>query len=148
MADDGLRAKLRDGLKRFNVHSQSIESALTGGGIPDLNLCWAKHEAWVECKATDGWTCGDVKVTQVGWHTARHRAGGRTLFATRRRAVAGPRRGAAVDELWLHSGAWAYELREGGLRACAPLLVCSGGPAGWDWNAVLRAVFLESLARR
>lgn len=147
MADDNLRTKLREGLVTFRAHCQSIESAMTGGGIPDLNVCSDGVEVWVECKKTDGWTAGDVKVGQVGWHLARHRAGGRTLFATRRRAAAGPRRGAAVDELWLHSGLYGHELREGGLRAAPALLVTEGGPARWDWPSVYDVIFRRSLAR-
>lgn len=145
MADDGLREKLRHGLPF--VHWQSIESALTGGGIPDLNGCYNGVDAWVECKKTDGWTCGDVKVFQVSWALQRLRSGGRVVLATRRRTEAGPRKGKAVDELWLHSGAYMYECRKGGLRGAPTLLVTGGGPANWDWEAVQRVVFFTSLAR-
>ncbi len=147
MADDNLRAKLREGLRPFHVHSQSIETALTGGGVPDLNLCSGGVEAWVECKKTDGWTCGDVKVTQVGWITARMRMGGRVLLGTRRRHAGGPRKGAAADELWLHSGRWVEELRNDGLRAAPALLVCEGGPARWNWPEIHRIIFSGSLRR-
>lgn len=147
MADDSIRDKLREGLRPFGVHFQSIESAVTGGGIPDMNLCAEGIEVWIEGKKTDGWTAGDVKVGQIGWHLARHRAGGRTLFATRRRRARSARMD-ACDELWLHSGLYGAELREGGLRAAPALLTQSGGPAGWDWSAVYRTVFHASLARR
>lgn len=145
MPDDALRVKLREGLRE--VHWQSIESAMTGGGIPDANGCFAGVETWCECKKTDGWTCGDVKVTQVGWALARMRHGGRVVLATRRRHAGGPRKGSGVDELWLHSAAYIVECREGGLRAAPPLLVTSGGPARWDWPAVLQALFFADLRR-
>lgn len=144
MADDGLRAKLREGLRAV-CHSQSIESAVTGGGIPDLNLCSGGVDVWVECKATDAWIPGDIKPSQIGWSLARMRFGGRVLLATRRRHDGGPRKGPACDELWLHSGVHMAKLKAEGLRAAPWLYRGEGGPSAWDWEQVHASIFKARL---
>lgn len=138
MIDGGLRPLFHDRL-RAGFHWQAIETGGTGQGIPDSNFCCATGEGWVEYKWTDGWDVR-LKPEQVAWHVKRWLRGGRTWIAVRRQAAAGPRRGAAVDELWMFEGRWARELRAGGLRSnAAPLLGrWSGGPALWDWAAVRR----------
>lgn len=95
-------------------------------------------EGWVECKATDGWS---VSLTehQSGWLFRRARLGGRAWIAVRRRHGGGPRRGPAVDELWMVPAALAREARREGLRSVMALdgtwRTC-GGPARWDWPGV------------
>jgi hypothetical protein len=132
-ADDDLRAIFHEHLHQ--VHWQAIESGLTGLGIPDSNGC-LHREFWVEHKWTPEWWVS-LTPEQVGWHLRRYRAGGHTFIAVRRHCDAGPRRPAA-DDLYLFPGRLARELKDVGLRLDAPPLVMStGGPAAWDWSAVL-----------
>ena len=132
--DGGLRTIFSSGLSS-GWHWQSVETGGTGLGVPDSNFCCGGIEGWVEYKQTDGWTC-DLRPEQVGWITTRVMRGGRVFIATRRVNEGGPRRGPAVDELWIHRGSLARELKRGGLRAAEPELVCAGGPSCWDWEAV------------
>lgn len=137
MADDGqLRPLFREHL-RAGFHWQSIESALTGLGIPDANCCSQGVEFWVEFKQTREWAV-TLRPEQVGWALQRTRAGGRVFIAVRRWPRGGPRTNPA-DELWLLRGAYAREAKTGGLRGLPPaavLGVWSGGPGGWAWGEV------------
>lgn len=67
-------------------HIQSIESRMTGGGIPDVNLCKGGREIWVELKEGD-LTTSSIKPGQYIWHIKRHQAGGITWVV--QRAVGG-----------------------------------------------------------
>lgn len=145
-SDGGLRPLFRKHLGQ-EAHWQSIETGMVTSGVPDANVCLlGGTEVWVEMKATTGWSPA-IRPEQVGWHLTRVRMGGRTFFATRRQHDGGPRKGAAVDELWLCSGRWAAELRSGGLRH--PDIVFSGvwhgGPTRWDWNSVRECLSNESI---
>lgn len=147
--DGGLSDEFRKHLPGF--HFQRIETGGTGRGIPDTNACILRAapcptcgsrgvEFWIEFKWTDGWVLG-LSPEQYGWHDKRARHGGRTWVAVRRRAVAGPRRGEAVDELWVIPGSQVIAVQEaGGLRACAEgqhgARLWRGGPSKWDWDAV------------
>ncbi len=115
--DDGLRPIFRSRLS--GMHWQAIESGLVERGIPDSNYCartsvlgfedrYPGIEGWIEYKATSNYTV-DLRPEQVGWLTTRARHGGRVFVAVRRRATAGPRGGAADDELHLFSGEFARE---------------------------------------
>jgi hypothetical protein len=134
--DGGLRALFLEHLPV--VHWQSIESGITGLGIPDANGCWGGHEWWVEYKQTPEWTC-PLRPEQVGWLTRRARAGGRVFVAVRRHCAPRPRT-PGYDELWLFPGALARELKDGGIRAVPPLVAAPGGPARWPWDDVLRTL--------
>lgn len=130
---DLFRTRLVDGFDW-----QSIESAVTGGGIPDLNAKpRASPEFWLELKQTKEWAV-TYEVDQVGWALRRIRYGGRVFCAVRRRCTAGKRR-VAADELWLLRGSFAKEVKRGGLRGCPPAAVLGvwpGGPSAWDWHEV------------
>ena len=149
--DDGLRALVRDHVRAVlgsPVHWVSLESASTAAGIPDLVGTWRGRTAWVECKATRYWALGSLTAFQVGHALALARCGGTCWVLTRRRGeargAAAKRRGGAVgpyDELWLHPGATAVELRRGGLLAVFPHLRAGGGPARWPWEELGRRVF-------
>lgn len=134
--DGGLRALFHTRLKN-NSHFQSIETGGTGLGIPDTNYCISGVEGWIEYKATSAWSVG-VRPEQNSWHRTRTARGGRTFFAVRRQHDGGPRKGDAVDELWLCHGRWSWALMAGGLQhpEIKWLGVWSGGPARWDWDAV------------
>ena len=137
--DGGLRA-----LFRANVPGDwtSIESGTTGGGIPDSNYCIRGAEGWVEHKQAEGWAV-TLRPEQVGWIMRRVRNGGRVWVAVRRANAGGPRRGEAVDELWLLRGRLAVEAKAGGLRPLdgAPGVHCwHHGPSAWDWRAVARVL--------
>jgi hypothetical protein len=137
--DGGLRALFRAHLPAF--HIVAIETGGTGRGIPDLEYCYQGKTGWIECKQTSGFAVG-LQPEQVAWLTRRARAGGRCWVAVRRRAPAGPRRGAAVDALYLVEGRYAAGLKAQGLGAVA--VDCwAGGPARWDWAEVARLLTAE-----
>lgn len=137
--DGGLRSLFHDKL-RENAHWQAIETGGVALGVPDSNYCMGSvngREGWVEFKLTSSWAVG-LTPEQVSWHKTRYRRGGRTFIAVRRQHSGGPRKGQAVDELWLCRGCWVKELRDGGLKnnEIIWLGVWGGGPAAWDWAAV------------
>lgn len=134
MSDGNLRSLFQKHLP--DIHWQPIETWSTGQGVPDVNGCCGGREFWIENKATGGWTI-HFEPGQVAWAERRVRAGGRTFVAVRRQANAGPRRGQAVDELWLFNGESARALALNGLKAGPrPLVQTSGGPARWDWPKI------------
>jgi len=140
-SDGGLRQLFRDHL-RAGWHWQSLETTLVAPGTPDLNGCRDGTEVWVENKQTTGWNV-TLRPAQVAFLVARAAAGGRTFVAVRKVSSPGPRRGVAVDALYLCDGARARELKTGGLRAGVGILGCwNGGPGRWDWPAVER-ILLE-----
>jgi hypothetical protein len=124
------------------VHWQSIESGATGGGIPDLNGCFAGVEVWIECKRATGKTltrCSEIRPTQIAWAERRVRHFGRVFLAIRRHDK-------TIDELLLypasalrqfHDGAWLGEIK--------PLIQCAGGPAKWHWNTIEQMLFGKPL---
>lgn len=57
-----------------NCHAQRVE-AVTGRGIPDLNLCLNGREWWLELKADH--RLPKLRPEQFAWLHRRHRAGGR-----------------------------------------------------------------------
>jgi hypothetical protein len=136
--DGGLRRLFQEHLP--HLHWQSIETGLTGRGVPDSNFCSDGTEGWIEFKWTAAWGV-DLRPEQVGWHMRRARAGGLTRIAVRQQCAAGPRRGPAVDALWLLRGSFAADIRSGGLRHL-PSGSCLGqwhnGPANWDWPLIGR----------
>lgn len=136
MMDDGLRTLFHDNLPF--VHWVAIESGLTGRGIPDSNGGYNGADFWVEYKWTEGWNC-PLRPEQVAWLFRRARQGCRAFIATRRHCTAGPKRPAA-DELWIHHGLYARELKAGGLRAVPPLMCAAGGPRNWPWDEVIRVL--------
>lgn len=145
MSDANLRQLEMKWLK--NVHWQPIETWSTGQGVPDVNGCSNGVEAWIENKWTKGWKV-DTSPHQIAWIERRVRNGGRVFIAVRRLTVAGPRKGKAVDELYLFKGADVRLLAELGIGYCKAdfsearsLLSCEGGPAAWDWNAFHGIVF-------
>ena len=133
--DGGLRPMFRDKLRR-GFQWTSVESGSTIQGIPDSEFCSGGVSRWVEYKVTDAWAVGLSK-EQSSWHEVRHLRGGVSFVAVRRRHSGGPRKGPAVDELWLYRGEFARELRKLGLKApVTPEGVWEGGPERWDWEAV------------
>lgn len=126
-----------------NVHWQRIESGMTGGGIPDLNGCDRETgvEIWIENKQARCWQVA-IRPEQVAWIERRCRYNGRAFVATRRTTVAGPRKGEAVDELWLHHGRDIRSVAMMGLeKASPPLIRCGGGPGQWWWREIRIALF-------
>lgn len=162
MLDGGLRPIFREKL-RAGFDWQSVETGGTGMGCPDSNFCArvtrretvplyaigipeplmvqidteyeSGVEGWIEFKQTSGWAC-TLRPEQVGWLVRRHMHGGRVFVATRRWHDGGPRLGAPVDELWVHSGEHARELKTGGLTAAPHLFRQDGGPSRWNWDVV------------
>lgn len=133
--DGGLRGLFREHLRR-GCQWTSIETGGTGRGIPDSYFCFdGGAVGWLEYKLTEAWSV-DLDPEQIAWHTVHAVRGGRSFIAVRRRHDGGPRKGAAVDELWLFPGAMARELKDGGLRSQTPLGVWDRGPARWDWDQV------------
>ncbi len=132
--DGGLRPLFRTKLRR-GFQWQSIETGGTGLGIPDSNFCSEGVERWVEFKQTEAWAV-PLSPEQVGWHKTRHARRGLTLIATRRWHDGGPRKGAPVDELWIHTGEHVSTLYENGLKSAPAVGIWHGGPEAWDWEAV------------
>lgn len=137
--DGGLRSLYNKYMR--GMHILPIETGMTVQGVPDTNVCHDGVEFWVENKRVYG-TSIRMRPGQVGWHTRRAISGGRSFIAARRETLAGPRRGDAVDELYLFFGVQAREVLEKGIAAKA-ILVESGGPARWDWKAISN-VFLRA----
>jgi hypothetical protein len=137
--DAGLRPLFRQHLLQFDWCS--VESGLTGRGIPDSNYCREGVEGWVEFKTTPGWTV-PLRPEQVGWIARRCRHGGRVWVAVRQLHPGGPRQ-PARDSLWLIPGQLAMDAKAHGLRpflAARSGLRWDGGPGGWDWRAVAAAL--------
>jgi|SRR5215207_8880072 len=136
--DGGLRPLFRKNLPYYDW--QSIETAMTGSGVPDSNFCSEGVEGWIENKQMSGWKV-PLRPDQIGWITRRCRYGGRVFIAARRRHHGGIRLGDSVDELWLLRGEYARELRVDGLRKCPPDAIVgrwSGGPQAWPWLEISR----------
>jgi hypothetical protein len=131
--DGDLRSKFRSNLPR--VHWLSIETGGTEPGVADLNGCLDGVEFWLECKKTAAWAV-EVKPSQVAFHTHRWRCGGRTYVAVRRVRPSGART-TACDELYLLRGTDIATLRDAGLSEILALGTWKGGPAMWDWEAML-----------
>lgn len=117
-------------------HWQSIETAATGQGVPDSNLCLEGTEVWVEFKMTRAWAVR-FKSTQPGWITRRVKNGGRVYIAVRRWAMPGGTN--EFDELWVVPGRLVVPLVNHGLRAVElESLRMVGGSRKWDWGKVAR----------
>lgn len=139
MSDGDLRQKFRDYLG--DAIWTPIET-MTGRGVPDVEFCFrGGASGWIENKRTLGWTV-DMRTEQIAWAEQRARYGGASFVAVRQIIAEGPRRGAAVDRLWLFGGRDARRLRQGGLLALGvvPLVRSDGGAAAWDWQAVRKAL--------
>jgi hypothetical protein len=153
MSDGELHTKFKDNL--LDVHFQSVETWSTGQGVPDMNFAAKSKvtglgaEGWVENKCIDSGNKFGYEPEQVGWIEKRMRFGGRVFVAVRVLKSAGPRKGAARDELWVFTGHSFRGLCQHGMpiigsdprEAAAlgiyqPLYVGHGGPSSWDWQAV------------
>lgn len=134
--DGGLRPLFRKYIPQ--AQWTTIESGMTSRGIPDSEYCFPNGiSGWIEFKKTMAWSV-NMRPEQCAWLTRRARLGGRALIAVRRLSLGGPRRDAA-DELWIVSGAYAVELKRGGLKALpsGAVLGCWWGGSGrWLWTGV------------
>jgi hypothetical protein len=138
--DGGLRKLFRKYVQPCDW--QSIETAMTGGGVPDSNYCMGGVEGWIEFKLAHHWQV-PLRPEQIGWILRRSRFGGRVFIAVRRQSADGPRRGPAVDELWLLAGRYAKEARMDGMKHIPPEAILGrwmGGPGGWAWGEVSRCL--------
>jgi hypothetical protein len=144
--DGGLRGLFRERIPE--AHWQSIETGLTGRGVPDSNYCipaWGpageRHakEGWIEFKKCTSRKIG-LRPEQVAWISRRARVGGRVLVAVRLQHDGGPRKGDPVDELWLLEGGGVLDMAQRGLveNAVWVLHRSGGGPAAWDWGRVVQ----------
>ncbi len=138
MSDGGLRPLFRQYLP--DLHWQSIETAVTGAGVPDSNYCRDGCEGWVEFKQTKAWAV-QVAPAQVGWIERRIRAGGHVFVAVRRQSHGGPRT-TPCDELYLYHGRAIRDLRVGGIKAATAALILTnaGGPSNWNWGLVRQSL--------
>lgn len=125
MIDGGLRKLFHTNLPG---HWQAVESALTGGGIPDSNFCMCGVEGWVEYKITKTNSIR-FRPGQVPWIHRRVRNGGTVWIAVRHKHDGGPRKGPPVDDLYLYSGQCILELNEKGLTLEPALKT-------WDWEEI------------
>lgn len=129
--DGGLRQIFREHLTDFDW--VSIESGITGGGIPDSNYCSFGIEGWLEFKLATGYAIS-LRPEQIGWIARRCRYGGRVHVAVRQKANVGPRR-EARDALFLIPGRDVILAKTNGLKD-APWPVWHHGPSRWDWQAI------------
>jgi len=137
--DGGLRQLFR--LHLPQVDWQSIETFLTGPGVPDSNGCYNGTEFWVEFKQTTAYAVV-LRPEQIAWGMRRERHGGRVFVAIRRHCDAGIRR-VACDELWLVPVKYSVTLARGGLKELSKISEVydwPDGPSKWDWNEVLRVL--------
>ena len=142
MKSDGeLRQKYRSYLPQ--VAWSSIESGGSEPGIPDCCGVLDGVTFFVENKLTAGFTI-EMRPAQIGWMLRHCRQGGIGFIAIRRIAAAGPRRGAATDELWLYSGAAVADLAKCGMTEIGLLGRWDGGPRAWPWAEVL-GIFLKKI---
>jgi hypothetical protein len=132
--DGGLRKLFQQHIPA--AHWQPIETWSTGQGVPDLNGCLDGIEFWIELKLTTAYAVS-IRPHQIAWAERRLRAGGRVFLAVRRKADAGPRKGQAIDELWLFPGSAMRLVSSYGLLGnYASSLMQGGGPARWPWAAI------------
>ena len=135
--DGGLRAEFRERIPEFQW--TSVETGGTSSGVPDSEFCHDASQAWLEFKKTDT-TAVELRVMQISWMERRARAGGRVLVGVRRTHSGGPRRGPAIDQLWLLDGRTPGAIKKFGLTTKFSyfLGMWDGGPDQWDWRAVRR----------
>lgn len=128
MSDDGgLRPEFRKQLGTWQW--TSIESPVTGGGIPDSEFCTPDGiQGWIEFKQTHFFNV-QIKSLQVAWLMRRCRMGGNAFIGVRRWNKRG------VDELWLMRGDQAEALYYHGLNGVRALC-WEGGPSNWNFEEV------------
>jgi hypothetical protein len=132
--DGGLRQLFQKNLPE--AHWQSVETWGTGVGVPDAEFCFhGGHQGWIEFKITDA-NKTSLTPEQAAWITRRVRYGGNVYIGVRRKRAAGART-PERDELWLFHGADARAILDGGITSVEPLGMWPGGPAKWDWAAIL-----------
>lgn len=138
MIDGGLRQLFRAHLPA--VFFQSVETGGTGRGIPDTHYIIppAGISGWIEYKETSTWSV-PLDAEQVAWIGRYIRYGGRAFVAVRRRHAGGPRKGPAVDELYLFWGHYAPQIKAEGIRPqkYRHLHRYVGGPSIWPWPEIL-----------
>ena len=137
--DGGLWAEIRG--HTSGIDWMRVENGQMMLGVPDVNGCRGGVEVWLELKATDAWAVV-VRPEQCGWAERRMRSGGRVFLLTRRSHDGGPRKGPAVDELWVHHGLHIRSVLRHGLQLSPPpLLLSEGGPSQWDWRSLTEILF-------
>lgn len=127
MADGRLRLLFKAHLPK--VDWCPLETGPTGRGVPDVNGCISGIEFWIEFKLAEHWRV-TIRPEQIGWAERRIRHGGRVFCAVRCR-------GARGDSLWFYSGMALRELKTMRVNDVDCLGQWYGGPALWDWNAVM-----------
>lgn len=145
--DGGLRAEFRQNL-RVDFQWTTIETGAVTLGVPDSEFCYrdpklppsvqfAGRQGWIEYKITEA-SAVTLRPEQIGWLEHRGRVGGRVYIGVRKRHNGGPRKGAAVDELWILDGRNASAVKMFGLSEKMSYFLgkWSGGPKSWDWMAV------------
>ena len=132
--DGGLRKLFRE--KFAEAHWNSIETGMTGLGIPDSEYCFPPLglSGWVEFKLTRA-IAVRIAPEQVAWAERRIRTGGRCWLAVRKQALAGPRR-IAADALFLYWGTQVRDVLHNGLWVRPMGGTWEGGPAQWDWAKI------------
>lgn len=136
MSDGGLRQIFQKHIPEF--FWQSIESGMTGKGIPDTYYCAKGNlSGWIECKKTSANAVG-IDPMQVAWAEKLWRKNGRCWLAVRVYCKAGKRR-KAKDELWIFHGEGTRWCMLGGISAVPSLFIkghWTGGPKRWDWKRI------------
>lgn len=132
MADGDLRREFRRHLPTVDFATVEVSRSR---GIPDANYCVRACEGWIEFKAAVGRRV-IIRPEQVGWIERRLRAGGTVLIAVRK-----------GDRLIVYSGDKVRLLKTSRITDVEHLGSWGGGPARWDWDAVLALMAPEDLRR-
>lgn len=137
MIDGGLRGLFRKNIPEFQW--SAIETGITISGVPDDEYCSQGVQGWIEYKLTDNYSIKKTPRTkfQIAWHSRRAREGGRSFIVVRRQHDGGPRKGPAVDELWLFRGSDVKQLYTEGLSAVVPL---ERFEKEWHWRTIRRTL--------
>lgn len=106
------------------AHVQRLEPGGAAPGCPDVNICVAGEELWIELKVVAGGRkVRTLSATQAAWLCRRARCGGKAWIL----ALHAP-----TGDLILWPGEQAQALLQGGLDVSPSLRL----PWPWDWSSV------------
>lgn len=110
------------------VHVQRLEPGSAAPGVPDVNICAAGNEIWVENKLVSrGRKVSTLTPGQVAWLTRRAKCGGRVWVLCLH---------APTDAILLWPGSQAAQLLERGTSLSPSLLLAPP----WDYESLARTM--------
>ena len=66
------------------IHLQSIETGMTGSGVPDVNGCAKGKEFWIELKEIHSGNALTLRPMQISWLAKRALHGGQVFVMARK----------------------------------------------------------------